>query len=86
LKPRGRFGCERRRTITPIETTMNATSVPMLVISARKLIGITPASSEITVAEMSVAATGVSVRLFTLWKIDGIIPSRPIANRIRDWP
>ena len=51
--------------ITPTDTTMNATSVPMLVISARKLIGSTPASSETTTATMIVAGTGVSVRGFT---------------------
>ncbi len=32
------------------------------------------------------AGTGVSVRGFTFRKIDGIMPSRPIANRIRVWP
>jgi len=58
----------------------------MLVISARKLIGSTPASSETTMATMIVAGTGVKVRGFTRWKIDGIMPSRPIAKRIRVWP
>ena len=58
----------------------------MLVISARKLIGIRPASSEITTATMIVFGTGVSVRGFTLWKISGSMPSRAIANRMRVWP
>ena len=58
----------------------------MLVISARKLIGITPASSEIRTATKIVDRTGASVRGFSLWKNCGIIPSRPIANRIRVWP
>jgi MFS family permease len=33
-----------------------------------------------------VAGTGVSVFGFKRWKNAGIIPSRPIANRIRVWP
>ena len=72
--------------ITPIETTRNATSVPMLVISARKLIGISPASSEMTTATMMVDGTGVIVRGFTLWNSGGTIPSRPIAKRMRVCP
>ena len=86
LNPRGRSGSVRRSTITPIDTIRNATSVPMLVISARKSIGSTPASSEITTAQTIVAGTGVSVRGFSLWKNRGIMPSRLIANRIRVWP
>ena len=58
----------------------------MLVISARKLIGISPASSAMTTATMIVFGTGVSVRGFTLWKISGSMPSRAIANRMRVWP
>ena len=65
---------------------MKATSVPMLVISARKLIGSRPASSETMIATMIVAGTGVSVRGFTRWNSGGIIPSRPMANRIRVCP
>ena len=65
---------------------MNATRVPMLVISARKLIGIRPASRQMTTATMIVFWTGVSVRGFTLWNISGIMPSRDIANRMRVWP
>ena len=65
---------------------MNATRVPMLVISARKLIGIRPAIRPMTTATMTVLWIGVSVRGFTLWKISGIMPSRDIANRIRVCP
>ena len=72
--------------MTPIETIRNADSVPMLVISARKLIGRRPARIEITTATMIVAGTGVSVRGFSLWNSGGTIPSRPIANRMRVWP
>ena len=72
--------------MTPIETIRNAVSVPMLVISARKLIGSSPASSETMTATMIVAGTGVSVRGFSLWNSGGTMPSRPIANRIRVWP
>ena len=76
----------RRRIITPAETMVNATSVPMLVISARNSIGSSPASREMTTAAISVAGTGVSVRGLIRWNSGGIIPSRPIANRIRVWP
>ena len=76
----------RRRTITPIDTIRNAVSVPMLVISARKLIGSSPASSETTTATTIVAGTGVSVRGFRRWKNAGTMPSRPIAKRMRVWP
>ena len=72
MKPRGRSGAVWRSTITPIETTRNATSVPMLVISARKSIGNTAASNEMTQATMIVVGTGVSVRGFTFRKIDGM--------------
>ncbi len=65
---------------------MKATRVPMLVISARKLIGIRPASRQMTTATMIVFGTGVRVRGFTLWKSSGIMPSRDIANRMRVWP
>ena len=86
LKPRGSSGCVCRSTITPIDTTRNATNVPMLVISARKLMGIMPASSAMTTATMIVFGTGVSVRGFTLWNSSGSMPSRDIANRMRVWP
>ncbi len=69
-----------------MDTVTKATRVPTLVISARKLIGMKPASSEITTATMMVLGIGVRVRGFTLWKISGIIPSRDIANRMRVWP
>jgi hypothetical protein len=58
----------------------------MLVISARKSIGSSPASSATSVATISVAGTGVSVRGFSRWKNAGIIPSRLIAKRMRVWP
>ena len=50
MNVRGRLGTRRRSTITATETMANATRVPTLVISARKLIGIRPASSAITEA------------------------------------
>ena len=86
LKLRGRSGERRRSTMTPMDTVMNATRVPTLVISARKLIGMKPASSEITTATMMVLGIGVRVRGFTLWNTSGIMPSRDIANRMRVWP
>ena len=86
LKLRGRSGARFRSTITPIETAMNATRVPMLVISARKLIGMRPAIKPMTMATMTVLWIGVSVRGFTRWNISGIMPSRDIANRIRVCP
>src|SRR5690242_14461527 len=67
LKLRGRSGAVRRSTMTPIETVMNATRVPTLVISARKAIGRKPARIEMIVATMTVLATGLSVFGFTLW-------------------
>src|SRR5215212_1937583 len=75
LKPRGRSGAVRRSTITPTETTRNATSVPMLVISARKLIGSTPASSETTAPAASTVAG----------QVDPVTCSR-IAARPASWP
>src|SRR6478609_7669831 len=86
LKLRGRSGARRRRIMTPMDTVTNATRVPTLVISARKLIGMKPASSEITTATMMVLGIGVRVRGFTLWNTSGIMPSRDIANRMRVWP
>ena len=57
----------RRSTITAIETIPKATSVPTLVISARKSIGMSPASKAMAAATMIVFGTGVLVRGFTLW-------------------
>ena len=58
----------------------------MLVISARKLIGSSPASRATTTATTMVLFTGVWVRGFTVWKNSGSIPSRPMANRMRVCP
>ena len=85
-KPRGRSGARPTEHHHPTETTGTPTNVPMLVISARKSIGSTPAKSETTAATMIVVGTGVSVRGFSLWNSDGTMPSRPIANRMRVWP
>ena len=72
--------------ITAIETIAKATSVPTLVISARKLIGMSPASNAMTAATMIVFGTGVLVRGFTLWNNSGSIPSRAIVKRMRVCP
>ncbi|WP_235988559.1 hypothetical protein [Gulosibacter sediminis] len=51
----------------------------MLVISARKLMGITPASTATADPTMTVFAIGVPVRLFTRPKMRGAMPSRDVA-------
>lgn len=59
LKLRGAFGCVRRTTITPRQTSEKAYNVPILVISPAILAGTTPAKSPITVIKSALLRTGV---------------------------
>ena len=63
LKLRGAFGCVRRTTITPRQTSEKANNVPILVISPAILAGTTPAKSPITVIKSALLRTGVWKRL-----------------------
>src|SRR5829696_5484635 len=69
-----------------MDTTVNATRVPMLVRFMSTSSGTNPASSPTKAQTMMVLRTGARVRGSTRWKISGSIPSRPMANRMRDCP
>lgn len=60
--------------------------MPIEVISARKLMGSTPARIATTIDTMMVFATGVMVRGLTFWNTLGAMPSRDMANRMRVCP
>ncbi len=72
--------------MTPIDTTMNAVSVPMDTMSARFCRGMKAARSDVAIATITVLVTGVIVRRFTVANRDGSKPSRAIAYRMRVWP
>ena len=76
----------RRRMITPMFTTMNANSVPMLTSLTISLSGTKAATTAIRNPKVAVIRIGVLVLSLTFAKLRGIRPSRHIANMIRVWP
>ena len=86
-KPRSRSGCVRRRMITPMLTSMNANSVPMLTSLTISSSGTNAASDGDQDAEGGGDADrACGVFSLTFAKPRGIRPSRHIANMIRVWP
>src|SRR4029450_12054032 len=83
----GRFASGRlaRRTITASDTTTNANSVPMLVISPRIWIGTKPATSATIVQVMIVVMYGVRNFGWTLLTPAGRSWSRLIEKKMRGW-
>ena len=76
----------RRRMITPMLTTTNANSVPMLTSWTISLSGTNAASAANSTPQMPMIRTGARDVGFTFEMPFGISPSRLIAKRMRDWP
>ncbi len=83
---RGRSGRFLRSTITAIETSVNAASVPILTSSASTVSGTTAAIRPKMMPTSQVAKNGVPYFGCTFDRRAGIRPSRDIANRMRVWP
>src|ERR1700679_205128 len=81
--PRYRSGSLYRSTITPIETSTNANSVPMFDISANVPTSNNPAGIATSTPATQVANAGVRNRGCTLLKTSGSNLSRDIANQTR---
>ena len=75
-----------RSTTTPIETTTNANSVPMLVSSDSFDSGTKPARIATSPPVMAVISHGVPYLGCTRARPGGSSRSRDMANSTRDWP
>ena len=84
--PRFKSGCVRRRTSTPIETSTNAASVPMLVNFATTSIGMKPATTATNTPTIILDRYGVRKRGCTCEKSPGKRPSRAMEKKMRLCP
>ena len=83
---RSMSGWVRRRMITPMFTSRNANSVPMLTSLTISLSGTNAARSAMKKPMMKVSRTGVPVRGLIFATRREIRPSRAIAKKMRVWP
>ncbi len=84
--PRLRCGSLYRNTITPIDTSTNANSVPMFDISASEPTSNSPDGIATRIPATHVANAGVRKRGCTLLNASGSSLSRLIANQTRACP
>src|SRR6185312_16120072 len=86
LNWRGAFGSRTRSTQTPMQTSTNANSVPIDVMSPTTSPGTKPANAPTSTKNTMFALYGVKYFGWTSENIFGTRPSRDIEKNTRDWP
>src|SRR6478752_2082639 len=85
-KPRGTSGLRRRMIQTPMQTRMNANSVPMLVISPTTSSGMNAANKDVNTKNSQLDLCGVLNVGCACENTGGTRPSRLIEKNTRDCP